>query len=61
MRCVDRDNKIRIGSYHVYDKIKYKNTKEYKNIYDVARVENPADNPFIRFRIVGGRKDGLNM
>jgi hypothetical protein len=45
----------------VYDKIKYKNTKEYKNIYDVARVENPADNPFIRFRIVGGRKDGLNM
>jgi len=32
-----------------------------EKIYNVARIENKADNPFIRIRISGGIKDGLNI
>ena len=34
--------------------------QEHKK-FDIVRVENRADNPFIRARIFGGRKDGLNI
>jgi len=43
--------------FYVYDEIY--NGKEYIKKYNIARIENKADNPYIRFRIEGGWNKGL--
>ena len=48
-------NQLVPSKYRVYDVI------DDVKIYKIARVENKADNPYIRFRIEGGIKDGLNL
>ena len=43
-----------VNAYRVYDIIDAKGVGKYDDtmrVYDIARVENKADNPFIRFRI----------
>jgi hypothetical protein len=43
--------------YYVYDDIWNGNESEKR--YNIARIENKADNPYIRFRIEGGWNKGL--
>ena len=37
------------------------NENRYEKRYNIARLENKADNPFIRFKIVGGWNEGLSI
>jgi hypothetical protein len=48
---------------HIFDLSKYKvfDIINGKNEYNIARIENKADNPHIRFRIVGGWGQGLSI
>jgi hypothetical protein len=57
-------NELGGEGYYVYDEI----TLEDKQLgpviekrYNIARLENKADNPFIRFKIVGGWNEGLSI
>jgi hypothetical protein len=60
---------LSMKDYHVYDHIctnptnlhitSYEEPHPSDKLFNVARVENKADNPYIRFRIFGGPDKGL--
>jgi len=48
-------NQFPLLDYYVYDVI------DEKKKYNVYRLENMQTNPYIRFKIVGGDHQGLNI
>tara|TARA_B110000285_G_C15139385_1_gene629666 strand:- start:3407 stop:3877 length:471 start_codon:yes stop_codon:yes gene_type:complete len=57
LKLRDPDNNIfsKKDEYRVFDFI------NNKREYNIARIENKVDNPYIRFRIVGGWNEGLSI
>lgn len=65
------DDPFSMKDYYVYDHIctdptslhitSYEEPQAADKLFNVARVENKADNPYIRFRIFGGPDKGLQI